>query len=599
MERQPEGTLAVPPRPNDPAERKSPTLENWSFHPGKLSTRPIRAAILSSWQRSSAAGLTRGAEVPFRRVGDPELAVRREENRELLEVTSPHLDWVTAFMQGVSHGVFLTDRDGIVLASAGDLVQAEELRLAAGHDRSERAIGTNATGLAIATDEPIAVVGPEHFAAVFEHCATAAAPIHHDGRVIGAIDIMTSVADATPERLALVAHIAFVIERELAALHEALQQQWYRQLADELRAREVQLLRTNAQLEALLDNTTAVIYLLDANARFLRINRRCEILFDLTNSSAVGRSLYELFPREDADRYVENNRRAFEASRPMEFEEEARVHGERRIFLSVKVPIFDSTGAPYAICGISTDITDRKVAEDRERQRLHEANERKERFIAALAHELRSPIAAIVSAAQVLGRCADDSARVKAATGIIDRQGTHIMNLIEQLLDSSRVATKRLVLKVSRLEIHRVLEQAIEAVRPGIEKRHQKLEVSLPRDAVFVEGDATRLTQVFVNLLGNASRYSDAGKTITLVAMRSSGEAIIGIRDEGCGIAPELIPRVFELMFQVSGERSSAGLGIGLALVQGIIDAHGGRVSAHSAGVGHGSEFVVRIPCLP
>ena len=367
-----------------------------------------------------------------------------------------------------------------------------------------------------------------------------------------------------------------------------------RQILRNLR-REDDLLRANAQLAALLDNTTALIYLVDAEARLLRINRRWETLFRMNNDECAGRSLFEFFPAEVAHRFVANNRQVLDARRAIEFEEEVCVDGEHRTYLTIKVPIFDSAGESYAVCGISTDITERKAAEQREREALRDENARKERFVAALAHELRSPISAILAAGEVLEHAVDDRDAVKSASGIVVRQATHVAHLLEKLLEASRIANRRFSLEKSPVELRSVLTQAIEAVQPALDSQEQTIDVDLPAEPVIVQGDCTRLTQVFVNLLHNASRYSEAGKRISLEARSFNGEAIVRVRDDGCGIESTELAKVFDLLFQAR-DSAGAGLGLGLSLVRGIVEAHGGIVSAHSDGPGRGSDFVVRLP---
>jgi PAS domain S-box-containing protein len=579
------------------ASDESITLQPWRLYLGNLTPeQPLRHMILESWRRSSAAGLSRESAV-FRRIGDTELRASLVRNRELLEAAVPHLEWISTFLAGMRHVAYLTDGAGIVLHALGDRRQIDTLHLSPGHDWSEAAMGTNGAGTALVASRPVAVIGPEHFSTAFENCTCTAAPVRVDGQVIGAIDVSTSVADATPDRLALVAHAAFVIERELMLRKDVRRQEEYRLIASTLQAREQELLRTNAQLEALLDNTTAVIYLVDADGRFLRINRRWETLFGLRSESATGRSVREFFPADTAERFISNNRLVFVSGRPMEFEEEVAVRSVLRTFLSVKVPIFEASGTPYAICGISTDITERKAAEQHERRILRESNERKERFIVALSHELRSPVSAISAAAQVLQHDPGDARQIEAASAIIARQAAHVARLVEQLQEASHVATRRLHLNKSPVDLRAVLAQALEAVRPTVDRRRQRLEVKLPLEPLTLDGDATRLTQVFVNLLANASRYGGGGNTIWLTASRVGDEAVVAVRDEGCGIEREALPRVFELLFQANGERTKSGLGLGLALVRGIVEAHDGCVTAHSEGSGRGAEFVVSLPC--
>src|SRR5690606_15956170 len=218
-------------------------------------------------------------------------------------------------------------------------------------------------------------------------------------------------------------------------------------------------------------------------------------------------------------------------------------------------------------------------------------------FIAALAHELRSPMSAILAAGEALTASPAEPTAVQSAGSVVLRQSRHVSNLIDQLLEVSRVANMRLNLNRSRVDLADVVERAIEAVRPALRAKRQEIELSMPDKPLVLSGDETRLIQLLVNLLDNASRYGGSGKAIRVEASRSNGEAVIRVRDEGRGSAPEALVEIFDLLYQADGEHSEAGLGIGLSLVRGIVEAHGGRVTAHSDGVGHGSEFVVRIPC--
>jgi len=308
--------------------------------------------------------------------------------------------------------------------------------------------------------------------------------------------------------------------------------------------------------------------------------------------------VYEFFPRNLAVRFIANNLKVLDERRAMEFEEEVVVGGETRLYLSVKVPLLEDSGEPYAVCGISTDITERKAAEQRKRSILEEANERKQRFIAALAHELRRPLSAVVASAEVLQSAGADRSQIETASGIIMRQALHITSLVEQVLEASRIATQRMNLEPSEIDLRAIIEQAVEACRPAIEGKGQRLELAMPASALALRGDATRLTQVFENLLDNACRYSPLGRRIWIAAEQADDCVVVTVRDEGRGIAPELQSRIFELLFQADAERNAGGLGIGLSLVRGIVEAHGGRIDVHSDGPGCGTEFTVRLPAL-
>jgi PAS domain S-box-containing protein len=364
--------------------------------------------ILESWQRSERVGVNPVAsEVVFHRVEDAELRRRLADNAELVAAAKPHLDWLSASLSQIPHVVYLTDSDGIVLYATGTLESMEGLGLVPGFDWSEGRMGTNGAGTALAANQPVAVVGCHHFMTAFQECTCTAAPIHGSGRrVLGAIDVTTSVADGSPDRLALAAYAAYVIEREVAYREEfrRVETDLARRDVTEPRWAEPSLLEINARLQAILDYTASIIYMMDTEGRFLLINRRWEGLFGLTDDMVRGRSVYDFFPAETADQFMANNRRVLETGTALEVEERVPQGDGVRTYLSVKAPIHDAEGRPYAICGISRDITDRKLAEERERhlvQELQEKDARKNEFLAMLAHELRNPLAPIRNAAQI------------------------------------------------------------------------------------------------------------------------------------------------------------------------------------------------------
>jgi PAS domain S-box-containing protein len=229
---------------------------------------------------------------------------------------------------------------------------------------------------------------------------------------------------------------------------------------------------------------------------------------------------------------------------------------------------------------------------------LREADRRKDEFLALLAHELRNPLAPIryaLAAAKKPGRTREQQRR---AEEIIERQIAHMSRLLDDLLDISRITHGTLALQRSRAELTLVIGAALETARPMIEAKHHTLSLDLPRHPVQLEADAVRLAQVFANLLINAAKYTDRGGQLQLRAREEGGEVIVVVRDNGIGIAPEMMPRLFTLFTQgrATQGRSQEGLGVGLALVRGLVELHGGRVEAHSDGPGRGSEFTVRLP---
>ncbi len=240
----------------------------------------------------------------------------------------------------------------------------------------------------------------------------------------------------------------------------------------------------------------------------------------------------------------------------------------------------------------------------RRAEELAEADRRKDEFLAMLAHELRNPLAAITTAVGILDRRPAPDEKEARMRGIIHRQARHLSRLVDDLLDVSRITQGKVELRREKCDLRSLLEQALTTERPLFEARGLTLDVALPERPLWLEADATRLEQVFVNLLDNAAKYTDAGGRVQVRAELelSGGEAVavVRVKDSGIGIPAEALPRVFDLFAQVDTtlERSRGGLGIGLTLVRSLVQMHGGRVSALSEGMGYGSEFVVRLPLL-
>lgn len=246
------------------------------------------------------------------------------------------------------------------------------------------------------------------------------------------------------------------------------------------------------------------------------------------------------------------------------------------------------------LASMAIDLTERRRAEEA----LRTAERQKDEFIAMLAHELRNPLAPIRNAAKVLREPQLAAPELHWVRDVIDRQVSQLSRLMDDLLDVSRVTHGILVLRRAPVDLAEVLEQAVEACLPAINGHHHTLRQILPGEAVRVEGDLPRLVQVFSNLLDNAARYTDSGGHIELILEATPSEAVVRVRDNGRGIAAELLPCIFELFTQDSRtlDRTQGGLGLGLALVRRLMEMHDGRVEAHSGGSGQGAEFVVRLP---
>jgi signal transduction histidine kinase len=234
---------------------------------------------------------------------------------------------------------------------------------------------------------------------------------------------------------------------------------------------------------------------------------------------------------------------------------------------------------------------------DRERE-LREADQRKDEFLATLAHEIRNPLAPILTSVQLMRLPELPEKQRSVARDIIERQVGHLVRLVDDLMDVSRITRGVITLQRDRLDIAEVIARAVETSRPLLDARSHKLHVSLPEESLFVEGDLTRLSQVVANLLNNSAKYTDDHGHVELTVTAQGDDVVIRVKDSGVGIRPEALPKVFELFTQIEARANQAGggLGIGLALVRRLVEMHGGRVTAHSDGVGRGAELVVTLP---
>jgi signal transduction histidine kinase len=228
---------------------------------------------------------------------------------------------------------------------------------------------------------------------------------------------------------------------------------------------------------------------------------------------------------------------------------------------------------------------------------LREADRRKDEFLATLAHELRNPLAPIRNGLQILNLTPSADVAAKAR-GMMERQLAHLVRLVDDLLDISRVATGKMRLQFESVEVRTVVEAAVEAARPAIDAGRHALVLHLPDEPLTLRADPTRLAQVVSNLLTNAAKYTPAGGQITLTAERAGGFAVVRVADTGLGIPADMLPKVFDLFTQVDRhlDRAQGGLGIGLALVKRLVEMHGGTIAAASEGAGRGSTFEVRVP---
>jgi signal transduction histidine kinase/ActR/RegA family two-component response regulator len=261
----------------------------------------------------------------------------------------------------------------------------------------------------------------------------------------------------------------------------------------------------------------------------------------------------------------------------------------------------------FGLCLMLTDLTEQRRLEEQERtqqalrrseEALRDADRRKDEFLATLAHELRNPLAPVRNAVEFLRAKGTAASELRWAHDVIDRQVLTMARLLDDLLDVSRIALDKPELRRGLVELAEVIDAAVETSLPLVGQAHQELTVTLPPDPIHLEADPVRLAQVFGNLLNNAAKYTDVGGKISLAAEQDGNEVRVTVSDTGIGIAPELLPHIFEIFSQAKSPtgRSQGGLGIGLSLVKGLVELHGGSVTAHSDGPGRGSTFTVRLP---
>ena len=251
----------------------------------------------------------------------------------------------------------------------------------------------------------------------------------------------------------------------------------------------------------------------------------------------------------------------------------------------------DDHGKAIFVSGVTADVTDLVLAEEK----VREESQRKDAFLATLAHELRNPLAPIRYAAALLGESATPAQRQRARD-VIDRQSAHMARLLDDLLDISRITRDVIELKLEVLDLRKAVEHAAENARTALSERSQTFQVLLPAEPILIKADMTRIQQVLGNVLDNARKYTPPGGQISLRLERQQGQALVHVRDNGVGIAPEDQQRIFDLFAQVDKSGRSPGLGIGLALVRRLLRLHGGTIEVHSGGVGRGTEFTISLP---
>lgn len=356
----------------------------------------------------------------------------------------------------------------------------------------------------------------------------------------------------------------------------------------------------DARYRDVIESMSDGFFACDADWRLVAMNRVHEQATGTTREASLGQSLWDVFPG------ASDPERAFwPVYRRVMRDREAEQFIEHYAPLNLWVEVHAIPSRDGGIAVFYRDVGERRRAEaEREallareleaRQLAEEASRAKDEFLAMLGHELRNPLAPILTALEIMQlRGEPHFARERA---IIERQASHLVRLVDDLLDVSRIARGKFELNRARVDLASVVEEALEQVSPLFERSKHQVELTLERE-LFVDGDAGRLAQVATNLLSNAAKYTPAGGRVWVEARRDGDEVVLTVVDEGVGMSTDLLPRVFDLFVQStqSIDRSRGGLGLGLTIVSRLVELHGGSVSAQSAGPGEGSTFEVRLP---
>jgi hypothetical protein len=364
----------------------------------------------------------------------------------------------------------------------------------------------------------------------------------------------------------------------------------------ERRAHEVQLRESEERFRLLVEGVSEyAIVMLDRQGAVSSWNAGAERIQGYEPAEILGRHFSHFYTAED----VADNKPWQQLSRARVEgrinDEGWRVRKDRTLFWasSAITALYDADGHHYGFAQVMQDLTQRRHAET-----LADAAQRMQEFIAMLAHELRNPLAPIRNAVELMGRKGLNDPTLEAMRQTIARQSMHLTRLLDELLDVNRIARGQFVIEMAPIDLADVLARAIESSRPNIESRGHRLNAGAITQPLWVQGDAVRLTQVFVNILNNAAKYTPNGGEISVRAALQDGEAVIRIRDNGRGIERAALERVFDLFVQLHPGTDAAigGLGVGLALVRRVVELHAGNVRVISDGPGKGSEFIVRLP---
>jgi PAS domain S-box-containing protein len=355
--------------------------------------------------------------------------------------------------------------------------------------------------------------------------------------------------------------------------------------------------RAEENLRVLVENARIAILMVGKEGRITFVNSQTEQLFGYARSELIGQVVEMLIPERYRTRHPVLRREFFDAASARPMGVGTRLYALKKDGQEFPVEVGLApvcSGGQALVVTTVFDMTEVRQMETA----LREADSRKDEFLAMLAHELRSPIAPIRNAAHIINQSGPHGENVRWGIEVIQRQVTHLARLIDDLVDVARVSRGKISLHRERVLLGNVVQSAVETVKSGVQKKNQKLNVQQPAEDIYVFWDSSRLSQVILNLLNNAVKFTPAGGEIDLRIARLEKQAEVRVRDSGIGMSRELKTRAFDLFAQgdTSLHREESGLGIGLTLCKQIVELHGGRIEAKSEGEGRGSEFIVTIP---